>query len=134
LAEGKNLPQNDTRFSLKDGCGGFMEAAIRTLDKLRSLEQLYRQDFRSEVIDRTLDKLLAAEAELVLAERRDLETRLSAYEEQFNMSSQEFYLRFRAGELGDEVDFVEWNVFYEMHQAIRQRLDVLTGEISIERS
>jgi hypothetical protein len=50
-----------------------MEAAIRTLDKLRSLEQLYRQGFRSEVIDRTLDKLLAAEAELALAERRDLE-------------------------------------------------------------
>ena len=111
-----------------------MGAAIRTLDKLRSLEQLYRQGFRSEVIDRTLDKLLAAEADQALAERRDLEARLSAYEEQFNMSSQEFYRRFRAGELGDEVDFVEWNVFYEMHQAIRQRLDVLTGEISIERS
>ncbi|MDL1981920.1 MAG: hypothetical protein LWX02_10700 [Deltaproteobacteria bacterium] len=97
-----------------------MEAAIRTLDKLRSLEQLYRQGFRSEVIDRTLDKLLAAEAE-----RRDLEARLSAYEEQFNMSSQEFYRRFRTGELGDGVDFVEWSVFYEMYQAIRQRLDVL---------
>jgi len=102
-----------------------METAIRTLDKLRSLEQLYRQGFRSEVIDRTLDKLLAAEAKQALAERRDLEARLSAYEEQFNMSSQEFYRRFRSGELGDGVDFVEWSVFYEMYQAIRQRLDVL---------
>jgi hypothetical protein len=125
LAEGKNLPQNDTKFSLKDERGGFMEAAIRTLDKLRSLEQLYRQGFRSEVIDRTLDKLLAAEAEQALAERRDLETRLSPYEEQFNMSSQEFYRRFRAGKLGDGMDFVEWSVFYEMYQAIRQRLNVL---------
>jgi hypothetical protein len=53
-----------------------METAIRTLDKLRSLEQLYRQGFRSEVIDRTLDKLLAAEAKRALAERRDLEARL----------------------------------------------------------
>ena len=102
--------------SLKDECGGFMGAAIRTLDKLRSLEQLYRQGFRSEVIDRTLDKLLAAEAERALAERRDLEARLSAYEKQFNMSSQEFYRRFRAGELGDGMDFVEWSVFYEMYQ------------------
>lgn len=48
-----------------------MEAAIRTLDKLRSLEQLYRQGFRSEVIDRAIDKLLAAETEQALAERRD---------------------------------------------------------------
>jgi len=105
-----------------------MEAAIRTLDKLRSLEQLYRQGFRSEVIDRTLDKLLAAEAERVLAERRDLEARLSAYEKQFNMSSQEFYRRFRAGELGDEMDFVEWSVFYEMYQVTRQRLDMLGAD------
>lgn len=105
-----------------------MEAAIRTLDRLRSLEQLYRQGFRSEVIDRTLDKLLAAEAERVLAERRDLEARLSAYEKQFNISSQEFYRRFRAGELGDEMDFVEWSVFYEMYQVTRQRLDMLGAD------
>ena len=125
LAEGKKFTTEQHGVSLKDECGGFMEAAIRTLDKLRSLEQLYRQGFRSEVIDRTLDKLLAAEAERALAERRDLEARLSAYEKQFNMSSQEFYRRFRAGELGDGMDFVEWSVFYEMYQAIRQRLDVL---------
>lgn len=105
-----------------------MEAAIHTLDKLRSLEQLYRQGFRSEVIDRALDKLLAAETERALAERRDLEARLSAYEGQFNMSSDEFYRRFRAGELGDEMDFVEWSVFYEMYQAVLQRLEVLGAD------
>ena len=105
-----------------------MEAAIRTLDKLRSLEQLYRHGFQSEVIDRTLDKLLAAEAEQARAERCDLEARLSAYEKQFNMSSQEFYHRFRSGELGDGMDLVEWSVFYEMYQDIRQRLDVLEAD------
>ena len=105
-----------------------METAIHTLDKLRSLEQLYRHGFQSEVIDRTLDKLLAVEAERALAERRDLEARLSAYEKQFNMSSQEFYRRFRSGELGDGMDLVEWSVFYEMYQAIRQRLDVLGAD------
>ena len=105
-----------------------MEGAIRTIDKLRSLEQLYRQGFQSEVIDRAIDKLLAAEAERALAERRDLEARLSAYEGQFNMSSEEFYRRFRAGKLGDGMDFVEWSVFYEMYQAILQRLKVLGAD------
>ena len=81
MAEGKKFTTEQHGVSLKDECGGFMEAAIRTLDKLRSLEQLYRQGFRSEVIDRTLDKLLAAEAERALAERRDLEARFSAYKE-----------------------------------------------------
>jgi hypothetical protein len=44
------------------------------------------------------------------------------------MSSQEFYRRFRAGELGDEMDFVEWSVFYEMYQVTRQRLDMLGAD------
>ena len=105
-----------------------MEEAIRTIDKLRSLEQLYRQGFQSKVIDLAIDKLLAAEAERALAERRDLEARLSAYEGQFNMSSEEFYRRFRAGELGDGIDFVEWSVFYEMYQAILERLEVLGAD------
>ena len=102
-----------------------MEGAIRTLDKLQSLEQLYRQGFQSEVIDRAVDKLLATETEQALTERRDLEARLSAYERQFNLSSEEFYRRFRAGELGDGIDFVEWSVFYEMYRAILERLEVL---------
>ena len=102
-----------------------MEGAIRTLDKLQSLEQLYRQGFQSEVIDRAVDKLLATETEQALAEKRDLEARLSAYERQFSLSSDEFYRRFRVGELGDGIDFVEWSVFYEMYRAILERLEVL---------
>ena len=105
-----------------------MKAVIQTLDRLQSLEQLYRQGFQSEVIDRAVDKLLAMETEQALTERRDLEARLSAYEGQFNMSSEEFYRRFRAGELGDGIDFVEWSVFYEMYQAILERLEVLGAD------
>lgn len=54
--------------------------------------------------------------EQVLAEKKDLEKRLAAYEAQYGMCSAEFYRRFRAGELGDAMDFVEWSVFYEMYQ------------------
>ena len=102
-----------------------MDAAVRTLSKLQTLEQLYRQGLRSEVIDRAIDKLLAAEIERAQAERRDLEARLADYEKRYHMLSEEFYRRFRAGELGDGMDFVEWSVFYEMHQAILERLKVL---------
>ena len=102
-----------------------MDAAVRTLSKLQALEQLYRQGLRSEVIDRAIDKLLAAEIERAQAERRDLEARLADYEKRYHMLSEEFYRRFRAGELGDGMDFVEWSVFYEMHQAILERLKVL---------
>ncbi len=33
------------------------------------------------------------------------------------MTSDSFYRRFRAGMLGDGMDFVEWSIFWEMYQA-----------------
>jgi hypothetical protein len=36
-----------------------------------------------------------------------LRLKLQGFEERYHMSSNEFYHRFRAGELGDAVDFVE---------------------------
>lgn len=102
-----------------------MDTTVHTLNKLQSLEQLYRRGFRSEAIDRAIDKLLATEIERAYMERRDLDARLADYEKRYYMSSEEFYRRFRTGELGDGMDFVEWSVFYEMHQAILERLKML---------
>ena len=50
-------------------------------------------------------------------ELRRLAAHLSAYEQQYRMTSDEFYRRFRAGTLGDSMDFVEWSIFWEMYQA-----------------
>lgn len=46
-----------------------------------------------------------------MAQLRD---RLDMYERKYGMTSADFYTRFRAGELGDAVDFVEWSVFWNM--------------------
>ena len=51
------------------------------------------------------------------SELRRLAARLSAYEQTHSMTSDEFYRRFRAGKLGDDMDFVEWSIFWEMCQA-----------------
>jgi hypothetical protein len=48
---------------------------------------------------------------------RRLAARLSAYEQQYGMTSSEAYWRFCAGELGDDRDFVEWGIFWEMYRA-----------------
>ena len=106
-----------------------MGTTVRTLDRLQSIEQLYRRGFCSELVDRAIDKLLTTEIEEAYAERRDLETRLAVYEKRYHKSSEEFYRCFRAGELGDQMDFVEWSVFWEMYQAILERLETL-GAIS----
>jgi hypothetical protein len=46
-----------------------------------------------------------------------LEHRLNSFEEKYRMSSEHFYQRFQAGELGDSMDFFEWNTYYEMLNA-----------------
>ena len=46
-----------------------------------------------------------------------LAARLSAYEQGYGLTSDEFYRRFHTGELGDDVEFVEWSIFWEMYQA-----------------
>lgn len=63
-----------------------------------------------------------------LAEKKDLEKRLASYEAQYGMDSADFYRRFRAGELGDEMDFVEWSVFYEVYQALLEKVKLLGAE------
>ncbi len=102
-----------------------MNIATGTLNKLQGLERLYRQGFHSEIIDRTIDKLLDMESHRARKEQRELEAHLAAYESQYQISSKEFYRRFRAGELGDEMDFVEWSIFYELHRVILERIEVL---------
>ena len=57
---------------------------------------------------------LSTVEQAVQPELLDLENRLKAFQSQYQMSSDEFYKRFRSGELGDEIDFFEWSVFYEM--------------------
>ena len=46
---------------------------------------------------------------------------LEAFEGQYNMSSVEFYRRFRQGEMGDARDFVVWAGLYEI--SLRLNLD-----------
>jgi midasin (ATPase involved in ribosome maturation) len=52
----------------------------------------------------------------------DLENRLKQFEKQYQMSSNSFYLQFKAGKLGDTMDFFEWSVFYEMWNNAQQQL------------
>lgn len=105
-----------------------MATKDRTLERLQYLEALYRQGYRSEVVDRSVEKLLVLEKEAARRELTELEERLHIFEARYQMSSEIFYRRFRAGELGDTADAVEWSVFYEMWQAVQERLRGLEAE------
>lgn len=97
----------------------------QTLIKLRHLESLYCQGYQSDVVDQTLDKIIAMENAQARQELSDLETSLAAFEQQYQMSSTQFKQRFHAGELGDDADFFEWSALNDMAKSLRQRLKVL---------
>ena len=101
-----------------------------TLNKLQIIELLYRHGYRSDVIDRAVDKLIAPERHSALRELVDIEAQLRQFEARYGMSSEEFYRRFQRGELGDSADFFEWSACHDMAQSVQARLQ----DLQIERS
>jgi len=105
-----------------------MEASVATLKKLQILESLCRSGYQSDVIQRTIDKLIALEQDRVRKELSRLWARLRAFEAQYEMSSDDSYMRYEQGELGDAADFMEWSSFCDMAQSAQAHLNRLTGE------
>ena len=106
-----------------------MAVNISTLDKLHRIETFYRQGFQSELIERTLDKLLEQEEERAERAALELQQRLHAFEQQYHLATEEFYRHYEAGQLGDSADFMEWSSFYDMWQSSQQYLDWLHGSV-----
>ena len=102
-----------------------MTVESKTVSRLQSLLDLYRDGYQSAVVDQTVSKLISLEARQCHAELQRLSARLAEYEQRYGIASAEFYRRFRAGTMGDDMDFVEWSVFWDMHQATQKRLDDL---------
>jgi len=100
-----------------------------TAQRLRALAQLYQQGQASELMEQTLDKLLAHEADISHAQLRQLQADLAEFEQRYGLSSAEFYRRFQAGQTDDRMDYVEWASLVQMHDNLEQRLHLLTGGI-----
>ena len=97
-----------------------------TLDKIKRLEKYLAQDaFDDPVLDSTIDKLLAREIFNVRNLQTRLQEQLSLFETQYKLKSDVFYKQFQNGDLGDEMDFVEWASTVEMMEKANQRLSVL---------
>ena len=96
--------------------------------RLSQLALLYTKGQASDLMDRTLGKLLAYEADTSRAQLDQLRTDLSEFEARHGMSSTEFYRRYQSGQTDDRMDFVEWASLVQMAGNLEQRLRVLTGE------
>lgn len=107
-----------------------MPAHTSTAERLRALAELYEQGQASDLMDRTLDKLLHHEAEQSQVQLNQLEADLAEFEHQYNLSSTEFYRQYQAGQMGDDMDYVEWASLVQMTDNLRKRLHLLSGEAS----
>lgn len=103
-------------------------AANTTAERLATLARLYQQGQSSQLMDRTLDKLLAHEAEQARAELALVTGDLAAFEQQYHMTSAEFSHHYQGGQTDDRMDFVEWASLLRMRDNLLRRLQVLTGE------
>jgi hypothetical protein len=94
-------------------------------EPLQILDSLYRQGYRSDLIDRSLTKIIELERANTLKQSAQLQTKLQAYEHQYQISSEIFYQQFSNGSLGDAIDYFEWSVLYDLWQSLQERLQVL---------
>lgn len=70
---------------------------------ITSLSDEERQSLERELQNYSEEKQIA-----------DLEHKIKKIENKYQMSSHNFYEKFQKGELGDSMDFFEWNTYYEM--------------------
>jgi hypothetical protein len=58
-------------------------------------------------------------------EVQSLSGKIQGFKEKYQLSSEQFYQQFMAGELGDSIDFMEWSVFCELLEVAQLRLEAL---------
>jgi hypothetical protein len=104
-----------------------MSAVLSKIKRLEEYVSLTGESAQDRVWEQALDKLLAREVTLLTEQKTRLQTQLAEFERQYNLASDEFYIRFERGELGDATDFVEWSATYEMIQNLEDRLAILSG-------
>ena len=109
----------------KGGQEKAMEAKNDTINKLKSFEALFRNGYKSQVVDQALNKLAALELAKARRELNEIEARIGELEIKYNMQSDDFAQKFHAGSVGDSADFIEWISFIDMQTAILDRIQSL---------
>ena len=107
-----------------------METHTLTAERLHALAEIYEQGHVSDLMDRTLAKLLRHEADECQAQLRQLQADLGEFEQKYQRSSTEFYQQFQAGQSSDAMDYVEWASLVQMAANLTKRLRLLSGEAS----
>ena len=100
----------------------------QTLDKLRRLERLVQENPSvDEVLELTIDKMLQREINKLNLQINNFSDQIKYWEDNYKIDSQLFLKRFEAGQMGDEVDFIEWAATLEMKAKSEKYISTLQG-------
>jgi hypothetical protein len=100
-----------------------MTVTRQILEKLQLLQALVQsEEVGDDVTEATISKLLSYEIEKLRERQRQIWEKLTAFEERYNLKTDEFSRRFREGRMGDEMDFFEWSALADIYQELSQRL------------
>lgn len=108
-----------------------MTTSVSSLE-LRRLEQLYSAGFEDPFLNNALRKILDRQIARDEADLARVGAALAELEQKYSMDSEQFWPRYRAGEMADTADFVEWNVLCKMKNRLLARLHILRGEAAGE--
>jgi len=90
----------------------------KTLTKVKNLDQFVRKHGEDALIAGTITKMLEYKIQQYQKEINRLKREMANFERAYGMSSSDFYQKYIAGDLGDDLDFVEWSSFYQMRQRL----------------
>ena len=102
-------------------------------ERLLRLAELYQTGQASPLMTITIDKLFAHETAESRAQLEELQEDLSTLEALYQMSSEEFYRRYQAGQLDDRMDFVEWASLVQMAANLQERLRLFSNKLLVSR-
>lgn len=103
---------------------------MTTIEKAEKLVDYLRLHHREAdtVIDKVLDKLFDRERQVLLEQRDELSSELVQFERQYALNSDEFYEKFEHGEMGDEIDIVDWAGAWRVYQTVLKSLATIQIE------
>ena len=104
-----------------------MQISDNVANHLRKLAKLYQHQQASEIMRRTLDKLLRYEMALSQEQLNQLQEDMRQFEHKYGLSSDEFFRQFQAGQTDDRMDYVEWASMVQMVHNLEARLNLLAN-------
>jgi len=97
------------------------------LEKVKLLERYIAVDVAAvdPVMELVIEKLLKREATRMDELKQRLSGQKTEFEEKYRLNSEEFCRRYEKGEMGDDMDYVEWSATVDMLAGIEKRLSLL---------